>query len=417
MGANEAIAASAASQRTESGRFGHGGVVRIEPDLDFIRRIEMRSGESFKKCMQCGTCSATCLISPAVDPFPAKEMAWASWGMKDRLLADPDVWLCYNCNDCSARCPRGARPGDILAAVRQEVVTGCSSPRFLGRVVNDPTFVLVLLGVPALLLGAALWLRDPIREALGISGLAGGKIVYSYSPAFPQWLLNGFFTLFTALALLAATVGIIRFWRAMNRGSGAAGAPVRGMWSSITAALKHVFMHDKFADCTTARARYLSHVLVLFGFLALSVVTVWVITARANPLIRGEFTYPFNFWSPWKLLANAGGAALVLGCVMMIRDRFIYRANINRGSYFDWSLVWTLLAVGVTGFATEALHYLRMEPHRHVVYFIHLVFVFALLIYLPWSKLAHVLYRTTALVFVERSGRSQARPGSAGDSK
>jgi quinone-modifying oxidoreductase subunit QmoC len=391
--------------------------VRIEPDLDFIRSLEARSGESFKKCMQCGTCSATCLISPDEDPFPAKEMAWASWGMKDRLLADPDVWLCYNCNDCSARCPRGARPGDILAAVRQEVVTGCSPPRFLGRVVNEPAFLPVLLAVPALLLGAALWLRDPIRDALGISGLAGGKIVFSYSPAFPHWLLNGFFAFFGALALLAVVAGIIRFWRAMNRGSGAAGPPARGIWPSIGAALKRVFMHEKFPECTTASARYLSHVLVFFGFLALSVVTVWVITARVNPLIRGEFTYPFNFWSPWKLLANAGGAALVLGCVMMIRDRFIYRANINRGSYTDWSLVWTLLAVGVTGFATEALHYLRMEPHRHVVYFIHLVFVFALLIYLPWSKLAHVFYRTAALVFVERSGRSQARPGSNGDSK
>jgi quinone-modifying oxidoreductase subunit QmoC len=391
--------------------------VRIEPDLDFIRRLEVRSGESFKRCMQCGTCSATCLISPDEDPFPAKEMAWAAWGMKNRLLADPDVWLCYNCNDCSARCPRGARPGDILAAVRQEVVTGCSSPRFVGRVVNEPAFAPIMLAVPALLLGAALWLRDPIREALGISGLAGDKIVYSYSAVFPHWLLNGFFAFFGALSLLAAAVGITRFWRAMKRESGVTRVPVRGVWSSIATALKRVILHDKFSECTTASARHLSHVLVFFGFLALTAVTVWVITAGANPLIRGEFTYPFNFWSPWKLLANAGGAALVLGCVMMIRDRFVYRANINRGSYTDWSLVWTLLAVGVTGFATEALHYLRMEPHRHVVYFVHLVFVFALLIYLPWSKLAHVLYRTAALVFVERSGRSQARPGSNGDSK
>jgi hypothetical protein len=58
-----------------------------------------------------------------------------------------------------------------------------------------------------------------------------------------------------------------------------------------------------------------------------------------------------------------------------------------------------------TGFATEALHYLRMAPHRHVAYFIHLVFVFALLVYLPYSKFAHLLYRTTAMVFAERYGR------------
>ena len=99
-----------------------GKPVLIEPDLDFIKELTKRGGDLFKKCMQCGTCSATCSISPDSKPFPSKEMAWAAWGMKDRLLRDPDVWLCYQCNDCSTRCPRSARPGDILSAVRQESV-------------------------------------------------------------------------------------------------------------------------------------------------------------------------------------------------------------------------------------------------------------------------------------------------------
>ena len=75
--------------------------VWVEPDLDFIRALRRQGGDSLKKCVQCGTCSATCAISPDPEPFPRKEIAWAVWGMKDRLLKDPDVWLCHRCNDCT----------------------------------------------------------------------------------------------------------------------------------------------------------------------------------------------------------------------------------------------------------------------------------------------------------------------------
>jgi nitrate reductase gamma subunit len=39
------------------------------------------------------------------------------------------------------------------------------------------------------------------------------------------------------------------------------------------------------------------------------------------------------------------------------------------------------------------------------VYFIHLVFVFSLFIYLPFSKLAHMFYRSAAMCFMKYSGR------------
>ena len=40
-----------------------------------------------------------------------------------------------------------------------------------------------------------------------------------------------------------------------------------------------------------------------------------------------------------------------------------------------------------------------------VVYYLHLVFVWMLFAYLPWSKLGHFVYRTAALLFVRMYGR------------
>ncbi|UCG85057.1 MAG: quinone-interacting membrane-bound oxidoreductase complex subunit QmoC [Gemmatimonadota bacterium] len=388
----------------------NGRPVVIDPDLDFIRSLSRQSRESYKKCFQCGTCSATCPISPDTNPFPRKEMAWALWGMRDRLLEDPDVWLCHHCNDCSVRCPRSGRPGDVLAAVRRECVIHYAAPRFLARWVSQPRFVPLLLGLPAVLLGLAIVLRDPIANALGLAAPLGESIVYSYSPWLPHWLINGFFGLFTLFALAAAIVGLVRFIRVIKAPGvwGATGPPTRSFMSSAWTAIKQIFTHDKFTSCTAEHSRPLSHLLVFFGFIALSVVTFWVITGRVNPLLRDAFVYPFSFLSPWKLLANIGGAAVFVGCVMMLRQRLRNRDNAGGSTYFDWAFVWTLFAVVVSGFATEALHYLRMAPHRHVVYFIHLVFVFTLLIYLPYSKFAHLLYRTTAMIYAQYYGRNGA---------
>lgn len=90
----------------------------------------------------------------------------------------------------------------------------------------------------------------------------------------------------------------------------------------------------------------------------------------------------------------------------MIKNRFLDQDHAGASSYFDWAFIGTLFLVVLSGFATEAMHLIRLEPHRHVIYFAHLVFICALFMYLPYSKFAHVFYRTTALAFAEYSGRN-----------
>jgi len=387
----------------------------VRPDVAFLGRLMDSGGEDAKKCYQCATCSVVCELSNGHGPaFPRKEMLWAQWGLKDRLLADPDVWLCYACGDCSTHCPRGARPGDVMAAVRREAVIHYAFPGFLAKWVNNPKFLPLLLGIPALLLGLLFLGRDEIEAALGISTAPSARIIYAFARMVPQWMLMAFFGLFSTLVLLAVVIGVVRFWKDLKVAGARDGAtaPTKGVAASVLSTLKNVLTHDDFTPCGTARQRYVSHLLVFYGFIAMFAVSLWVMTASINPLLH-DFIYPFNLINPWRLLANLGGLAVLVGCALMIRERF---SNLegdrptSGSTYFDWAFVWTLLAVVATGFASEFLHYARLELHRFAVYYVHLLLVFVLLMYLPYSKFAHMIYRTTALVYADHTGRKSQAP-------
>ena len=98
--------------------------------------------------------------------------------------------------------------------------------------------------------------------------------------------------------------------------------------------------------------------------------------------------------------------------VKVLVDRRGTRPEVPANTSFDLVFVWLLLAVGVTGFATEVFRF-TVEPATesslvtlaYVVYLVHLVVVFQLLVYLPYSKFAHILYRTTAMVYAEHTAR------------
>jgi len=375
----------------------------LAPDRELIAALLGSGGEDLRLCMQCATCSAVCELAAEHNPGPRKEMLWAQWGLRDRLMQDPDPWLCHACGDCTVRCPRGARPSDVMAALRREQIIHYSTPRALGRWLNRASSLPWLMAGAAILLVAAavLW------AATGLGRLelahAGPRLVFPYWSSLPHGLLHAMFGLVLIVDAIVLARGARRFWRGLNANASPAVSRARlasGWW----VALRRVVWHEDFARCTESSARRVSHLLVIYGMLALLLTSVWAVTGRWNPLLEG-LVYPFGFWNPWKILANLGGVAVVAGGMLMLAERWRRPETAGATRYADGLLLGLLLVAALTGFASEALHFLRVEPLRFGVYAAHLVSVLVLLAILPYTKLAHALYRALALLHAARTGR------------
>ena len=79
-------------------------------------------------------------------------------------------------------------------------------------------------------------------------------------------------------------------------------------------------------------------------------------------------------------------------------------------TFYDWFLIWEIAAVGVTGLASELLRWLGLPAIGYIVYFCHLVAVMMLFLYLPYTKFAHIAYRTAAMSFEKYRESSFGKP-------
>jgi len=84
-------------------------------------------GEKIKECIQCGTCSASCPSSAAMEYGPREIIAALRAGMLDRVINSKTVWMCVSCYSCTVRCPAGIPFTDVMYELKRlEVEKGLS---------------------------------------------------------------------------------------------------------------------------------------------------------------------------------------------------------------------------------------------------------------------------------------------------
>ena len=118
----------------------------------------------------------------------------------------------------------------------------------------------------------------------------------------------------------------------------------------------------------------------------------------------GPIHGPWSQLNPIKWLANIAGVALIVGTSLMIKNRSAKKDQSS--GYFDWYLIYLAFGLGVTGMGTQLTRLADWAFLSFLIYYIHLIFVFCMLAYLPFSKMAHLVYRTVAMAYNEYAGRN-----------
>jgi len=377
----------------------------ILPDLQFINEITKAGGESLKKCYQCATCSVVCNLTQNEKPFPRKEMIHAQWGLKDKLFGNPDIWLCHQCSDCTAYCPRGAEPGEVLNAVRKLSIENYAAPKFLGKAVGGPGSLVLLLAIPAVIFGI-------ILSTLGHLNLANvplnekGQI--SYHEFLPSLYIDSVFVPIALLAVISLAIGISRYWKDMVRAAGPI-TPKVSIWNALYATINEILSHNRFEKCNVTKMRKISHFLVFYSFIGLAITTAWAVVYLYGPGIMrllgaepfkwmlGPSPYPLT--DPVKWIANASALTLLVGIILVIRNRLKNKEKAGKGGYYDWLFIYIVFAIMATGILSEIIRLANIAALAYIIYFTHLIVVFFLFAYAPFSKMAHMVYRATAMVF------------------
>lgn len=392
-----------------------------QPDLGFIAQVKGLGGDTLKKCYQCATCSVACPIAPEDSPFPRKEMIAASWGLKDKLIGNGDIWLCHNCGDCSDLCPRGAAPGDVLAAIRSVAIIEYATPKALARAVNDPKKLPFLIGIPAIWFALLAFITmnfgdtmtkifnvlfgDALGGRLHWSHAHEGAHVISHSNFFSTWFVDMTMIPTATFAVIVFVLALKRFIVDIHKNAVSEGKTdkttlnYKELFQALLRVIPTILKHDKFNECETNKDRATPHMMVLYGFIGLFIVTA----VCGMMLYLGGYPGPYPQLNPIKWLANIAGVSLVIGSGLMIKNRLSNKDTLN--TYKDWLILGIVFTLGLTGMLTEMARLAHLEYISYALYYVHLIAIFNLFAFLPFSKMAHIVYRFTAMAYAEYGNR------------
>jgi len=378
----------------------------LQVDQSLLGDMKAYGAFDISACFNCGNCTAVCPLSKDSTAFPRRVIRYAQLGQAEHVAASREVWLCYYCAECSDTCPRQAEPGQFMMAARRFAIARFDPFGLARRLYRSPlvsVLTLVLLGaaiLAALLAGSPGWPQGRTTTAALLEFVPYEVIHYL-----------GLGVVVAVVAIVAATL-VNMFWRLSRAPApGGLGVPVsRPQPFPLAAALRalrttvvELLGQRRYRDCDSDRPdpgplvlrRWLVHYAIMGGMVGLAAATA------LDYLFKTPGSY-VPIYSPIRLLGTVAGLALMYGATVALVQRLRKPDKYYATTLLsDWLLLAFLWLLGLTGFVLEAAEYATLGPWVGVVFLVHITLAFELILLLPFTKLAHLVYRPAAIWFEE----------------
>ena len=356
----------------------------VNPDLH--REIAEFGSEDITRCINCGNCTAVCSLSGDDAVFPRKTIRYVQLGLKDRLMASTEPWLCYYCGECSETCPQQANPGEIMMTMRRWLTaqydwTGLSKKLYLSKTWE----VLALAGIAGFVIAFFVFFHGPmVTDRVELN---------TFAPV--AWVELGDWVMGAALATLLLT-NVSRMHRHVM---GKERIPFSLYYQELKTLILHAATQKRWRKCDTP-SRWGKHFLLVTGYVTMLLLVV---------VFLRWFQTDGSEWRVLDLLGYYATGVLMFFTGEVIVSRFRRREEIHKHSHStDWMFLVLLFVTSLTGILVHGFRLAGLALPTYYMYVIHLaVAVPMLVIEVPFGKWSHLAYRPLAVYFMNVQRRQR----------
>jgi len=345
---------------------------------------ESEADRMLQICNACRYCEGFCAVFPA---------------MTRRIEFTPSVVnylanLCHNCGACLHACQYapphefGVNIPQVMAQVRKDTYMTYAWPRALGGLYKKNGLALSL--ATAISITFFLLLSAALNGSLASAPLNG-----NFYAVFSHNTLALMFGAVFGFSLLALTIGLVHFWRGITPGNISGDALAEATHDVLT--LKYLGgghgdgCNNEDDAFSLWRKRF--HHFTFYGFMlcfaATSVATIYHYFLDLHA--------PYDLNSLPVMLGTLGGIGLLIGPAGLLYLNL--RRNEAHGDAtqkpMDRAFIVLLFLISASGLALLAY---RDTSAMTLLLTIHLGFVMAFFLTMPYSKFAHGFYRMAALL-------------------